>query len=767
MITTAMPDLMIREAGELERERWDELVRRFPNHRITHLSAWIDSLVDAGCGRALYLVFERGGEIVGCLPGLIATLGGLRFFGSPLEGWQTVSMGPAFDPARLDVADIMAALVPWLEREQRVVHTELMLPGLDGDAMRAAGFEGQSVPTFRASLNPANPEQTFKAMKDSARRNVRRAQKLGLEVKVETDERFVDTHYAQLVEVYLRGGHLIPFGKQRILSCFRQMKAAGRLLALGVYLPGGRINIATGMFFIEGTELYLWMWAHPSHYRWYRPTELMTWTAMQKAMEAGCTTFDFMGRGDFKSKFGAEPDDTKMRWLRSRPRWLMQARRVAGSGFRIQQTIRGRWGRAAARSRAAETDSAVPACVMGDIDLVRALGLAGIPSMVVAPPGSAARFSMTAAGALDWVDPWERSEELVESLIAHGQAQSEPPVLFYQDDRGLLLVSRLRDRLRGAFRFVIPDATLVEQLVDKHRFQQLATRLALPVPPARAYRTAHESFSDDGSLTFPVIVKPLTRRNDQWNPLAAGKAMSFANADELRAFWPKLSAARAEVMVQSQIEGPESAIESYHVYVDEKGVTAGEFTGKKVRTWPTAYGDTTALEITGALDVETLGRDVVKRLKLRGVAKLDFKRGPDGKLYLLEVNPRFTLWNHAGAEAGVNLPALVFADCTGGRRPAAVRARAGVRWCKVWSDCPAARSSGVPLLQWLPWALRCETKSAFAWDDPMPLVGAAVWRILGRRRPTSSPDTSARLIPPVTAADGTARPLSAIQEVVP
>src|SRR5207253_1245936 len=37
MISTAAPDITVRPASEPELERWDELVCRFPNHRVTHL----------------------------------------------------------------------------------------------------------------------------------------------------------------------------------------------------------------------------------------------------------------------------------------------------------------------------------------------------------------------------------------------------------------------------------------------------------------------------------------------------------------------------------------------------------------------------------------------------------------------------------------------------------------------------------------------------------------------------------------------------------
>ena len=50
--------------------------------------------------------------------------------------------------------------------------------------------------------------------------------------------------------------------------------------------------------------------------------------------------------------------------------------------------------------------------------------------------------------------------------------------------------------------------------------------------------------------------------------------------------------------MQEMIPGPETSIESYHVYVDAAGVTAGEFTGRKIRTHPPAYGETTKRETT-------------------------------------------------------------------------------------------------------------------------------------------------------------------------
>jgi D-aspartate ligase len=374
--------------------------------------------------------------------------------------------------------------------------------------------------------------------------------------------------------------------------------------------------------------------------------------------------------------------------------------------------------------------AAAPACVIGEIDLVRALALAGIRSAVVAQAGNPARYSRAVTDVVPWIDPWKDPDALVERLVAFGRAQPLPPVLYYDGDWDLLLVSRNRVRLSEAFRFVVADADLVEAAVDKARFQALAARLDLPVPRAVALDEA----GDAPDLRFPVLAKPLTRQHETWRPLAGAKALHLETPADLEALRHRLAGGGLEVLVQEVVPGPESRIESYHVYVDAEGEVVGEFTGRKLRTHPPGYGYSTALTITTSEDVRRLGRELTARMDLRGVAKLDFKRDDQGRFHLLEVNPRFNLWHHPGALAGVNLPALVHQDLTGAPRSRPARARAGVCWCSLAHDLQAARADGVSALRWLRWMARCEAKSGFAWDDPLPLPRAELWRVRKRLR---------------------------------
>jgi D-aspartate ligase len=374
------------------------------------------------------------------------------------------------------------------------------------------------------------------------------------------------------------------------------------------------------------------------------------------------------------------------------------------------------------------------ACVLGDTDLIRPLGLAGIRCAVLARPDSPKAQSRFVDARVKWADNWDQTDRMLENLLDFAATAAEPPILFFQNDGDLLFVSRNRSTLARRFRFRIVDRELVEALVDKSRFVELAHRSALPIPATSVLRVTGGPHTPDLPSEYPVIVKPLTRRDAMWRPLAGlAKALVVESPSAMAELWPRLVAAEQDVLVQELIEGGEERVESYHAYVDDDGAVAGDFTGRKIRTLPPRFGQTTALEITDTGDVRELGRRCVDALGLRGVLKIDFKRAPSGRLFLLEVNPRFNLWHLPGAVAGVNLPALVYADLAGTPRPPTGPARAGVRWSHPSRDLASARLSGEGTVPWLAWQARCETRHMVAADDPMPLLRGFLWRRAKRR----------------------------------
>jgi D-aspartate ligase len=370
----------------------------------------------------------------------------------------------------------------------------------------------------------------------------------------------------------------------------------------------------------------------------------------------------------------------------------------------------------------------------GAIEVVRSLQVAGLPCAVVTTPGDATKYSGKVDSVFhwDWTQPLEAHDEaLADRLVAWADTHSEPPVLFYSSDQALLFVSRQRDRLALGFRFAIPDAELVEAVADKALFATLAGRLALPVPATTVLPPGLAEPPDLTELGFPLIIKP-ERRDRTWRHVCDSdgvkvKALVVESERQLRELWPKLVAMGRSLVAQQYVSGPESAIESYHVYSDKTGEIVAEFTGRKIRTYPVECGFTTSLSVTREEDVRYAGRKLVELLDLRGVAKFDFKRAPDGQLFLFEINARTSLWMHPGARAGVNIPAAVYADLTGRPRPALASRPRPVSWVHP-KDVLAARDSGMPMGRWLRFAAGCRAKAFWYWRDPMPFVGVAVSR---------------------------------------
>ncbi len=299
-------------------------------------------------------------------------------------------------------------------------------------------------------------------------------------------------------------------------------------------------------------------------------------------------------------------------------------------------------------------------------DIVRALGMEGVRTTVAsAQKDDIAFFSRFCGRRIHLPDFEASNEEMILSILdANAARGSEPPVLFYSSDVELSFVQRHRDRLLRSHRFLLPVEELLERLFNKVQFSRLAAECGLPIPPTLVVDRASELRSAAGLLRFPCIVKPAFSHDwiwdseEQWERFGPYKKAlrRIATREELFEFCDHLPNRSSGYLVQSYIEGSDEHIFSFHGYFDESSRCLGSFVGRKIRTYPPATGGSAYVQTTDNRELAELSIACLGRMGFQGIVKIDYKWDPvDRQFKILEINPRYNLWEVVGALAGVNL----------------------------------------------------------------------------------------------------------------
>ena len=386
----------------------------------------------------------------------------------------------------------------------------------------------------------------------------------------------------------------------------------------------------------------------------------------------------------------------------------------------------------------------VPVLLLGGVNLVRTLGLAGIPAVVASAdpdePAFASRYCVS-----HHVLPALDHPQAVDQLVAIGERLREdsgqPVPLMYGSDDALELIYAHRERLEGHFRFLVTDPAIADALIAKDRFQALAVERGLPVPGELAW-----DGDGPGTLagaTREVLVKPRVKRD--WHDSVLhervfggdSKARIHANGAAALAD-PAVALFRDQLTFQDYIPGGDESLWSFHGFADENGALLASFIGRKIRTDPPLTGESAFIELAHDDGLAALGRDIAARLPLKGAFKMDFKRDPrDGRWHILEINARYNLWHYLGAANGVNLMAVAYGHLLGHQRRMPSRPSTTRRWLSLENDWRAFRvlraRGELGLAGWLASiTFSRNVYNLFAWSDPGPWL-RFWWRRVTRR----------------------------------
>jgi D-aspartate ligase len=307
----------------------------------------------------------------------------------------------------------------------------------------------------------------------------------------------------------------------------------------------------------------------------------------------------------------------------------------------------------------------------GAYDLVRALGMSGIRSWVASSqPNDVAFYSRYCERRLI-LPPFDIDHEadILNAVQGYARIAGDRPVLYYASDPELWFVWQYRNELEPYCRFLLPPDSMLERMVNKALFGDLAATYALPIPMTRTAQTFAEVQSMIDSIEFPCIVKPAFSQDWIWDSDEQRarfgpykKALRrFESRDTLLEFCEALPDRRAGFIIQSYIDGRDENILSFHGYFDVHSTCLGSFIGRKIRTYPSHTGGSAYVQ---TLSHDALGRlsiDHLQRIQFKGIVKIDYKWDYSmNEFKILEINPRYNLWQLLGAYAGVNLAHIAY-----------------------------------------------------------------------------------------------------------
>lgn len=386
------------------------------------------------------------------------------------------------------------------------------------------------------------------------------------------------------------------------------------------------------------------------------------------------------------------------------------------------------------------TNSGHPVAVVGagvnGLGVARSLAHARVPVWLLDSDAKRPEMHTRAANAVTVRSL--HGETLVEELVrlAAGQFSGSRPLLLLTQEESVKTISHYRDRLSALYRFSLPPMDVVDTLLHKQGFQNLAEKLGSPIPPLVHVRTLADLPKIE-TLRYPVVIKPGERSAEYSQQFK--KAYRVENAVEGAELIRRILPVMDDIVVQEWIEGPDSNIYFCLQYVDRQGQVAASFTGRKIRSWPPQVGGTASCIAAPEVheELSAMTTQFFQAAGVIGMASMEYKRDSrSGEFRMVEPTVGRTDYQEEVATLnGVNLPHAAWCAELGMPFPPPAVCGRSVVWRVRSQDNQSAAAQDQPLKRGYPkGALVAE--ALWRRDDPMPALIQSLRRVrgaLGRR----------------------------------
>jgi len=304
--------------------------------------------------------------------------------------------------------------------------------------------------------------------------------------------------------------------------------------------------------------------------------------------------------------------------------------------------------------------------------------------------------------------------------------------IFLTSDPFILVFAKYSDLMSKYFLLNIPDNETLIRISNKYQQFLLAQKAEINVPKTWLIRNKKDFDGIADEIDYPVFLKGCDVNSWRKSISSTIKGYKLNNDTDLKEVVLPIIEKEVPIILQEIIKGPDSNHFKYCCYISKSGKTLAEFTLQKIRQNPIRFGIGSVVKSVFYPDLIDRGRKLMKAINYSGVGSVEFKLDEiDGKLKLIEINPRYWQQNLLTYYCGLNFAYINYLDLV--ERDVDVKRsyRCDVLWVNMFSDFSSFlsyyRLKELSLLKWLKTLKGPKVYSTFDILDPLPILSEINW----------------------------------------
>jgi D-aspartate ligase len=266
-------------------------------------------------------------------------------------------------------------------------------------------------------------------------------------------------------------------------------------------------------------------------------------------------------------------------------------------------------------------------------------------------------------------DPDVDPEAWLRFMLQLAAQHTQQPILIASADKFVTAIAAHAQSLRQHY-VLSPGIALHGALAEKRTQYTLAREHGMPMPRTEFVGSPQEAADFARQAVYPALVKPNHFREWQKfpsdHPLCCQKVFVARDAAQLCEGYRLAAGVTPEVILQEVIRGNDATKSVYLACYDRDGQRIANAMFRELRCDPMGFGPASVTEPAVDPEVDEICDRFLRSMGYSGICEIEVKRDTrDGRVKLIEANPRLTGGGDAAPYAGVDLCWLHYLDLIG------------------------------------------------------------------------------------------------------